>query len=240
MPRRRSPWMNQELDDLRDLARTFAEKEIKPNIETYIRNKQVDRELWTKAGSLGLLLPSVPEEYGGGGGTFAHEVIVIEEQSLVGDSSWGYQIHSCICAHYFLEYGTDEQQREWLPRLASGEAVAAIAMTEPGTGSDLQAVKTKAVRDGDHYVLNGSKTFITNGAQADVVIVVAKTDPEAGSRGISLLIVDASTPGFSRGRVLDKIGMKGQDTSELFFEDVRVPAGNLLGGVEGQGCRRSG
>lgn len=235
MTTRRSPWMNQELDDLRDLARTFCEKEIKPNIDRYIDNKQVDRELWRKAGELGLLCLSIPEAYGGGGGTFAHEAVLIEEQARVGDSAWGASLHSGIVAHYINSYGTVEQKLEWLPRLASGEVVGAIAMTEPGTGSDLQAVKTKAIREGDEYVVNGSKTFITNGAQADVVITVAKTNPEEAASGISLIIVPTSAPGFSRGRVLDKIGMKGQDTAELSFSDVRVPVTNLLGTEEGQG-----
>ncbi|QSR28599.1 acyl-CoA dehydrogenase [Nocardioides aromaticivorans] len=232
---RRSPWMNQDLDDFRDLARTFCEKEIKPNVENYIANKQVDRDLWNKAGEVGLLCLSIPEEYGGGGGTFAHEAILIEEQARVGDSSWGVSLHNGIVAHYILNYGTEEQKHEWLPKMASGETVAAIAMTEPGTGSDLQNVRTKAIREGDEYVINGAKTFITNGAQADVVVVVVKTNPEEAAAGISLVIVPTDTPGFSRGRVLDKIGMKGQDTSELNFADVRVPVTNLLGSEEGQG-----
>ncbi|GAA3821064.1 acyl-CoA dehydrogenase family protein [Nocardioides panacisoli] len=235
MPGRRSPWMDQDLDDFRDLARTFCEKEIKPNVEKYIANKQVDRDLWNKAGEMGLLCASIPEEYGGGGGTFAHEAILIEEQARVTDTSWGASLHNGIVAHYLLAYGTEEQKQEWLPKMASGEVVGAIAMTEPGTGSDLQNVKTKAIRDGDDYVINGSKTFITNGAQADMVITVAKTNPEEAAAGISLIIVPTDTPGFSRGRVLDKIGMKGQDTSELVYEDVRVPAANLLGTEEGQG-----
>jgi acyl-CoA dehydrogenase len=235
MTRRRSPWMNQELDDLRDLARTFCEKEIKPNIDTYIKNQQVDRELWNEAGEHGLLCISIPEEYGGGGGTFAHEAVLIEEQARVGDTAWGVSLHNGIVAHYILAYGTPAQKQEWLPRLASGECVGAIAMTEPGTGSDLQSVKTKAIRDGEEYVVNGSKTFITNGALADVVIVVAKTDPEEAAAGISLVIVPTDTPGFSRGRVLDKVGMKGQDTAELNFSDVRIPVTNLLGSEEGQG-----
>ena len=235
MPGRRSPWMDQDLDDFRDLARTFCEKEIKPNIDTFIANKQVDRDLWNKAGDQGLLCLSIPEEYGGGGGTFAHETILIEEQAKVGDTSWGVSLHNGIVAHYLLAYGTEEQKQEWLPKMASGEVVGAIAMTEPGTGSDLQSVKTKAIREGDEYVINGSKTFITNGAQADLVITVAKTNPEEKAAGISLILVPTATPGFSRGRVLDKIGMKGQDTSELSYEDVRVPAANLLGTEEGQG-----
>ncbi|WP_420901728.1 acyl-CoA dehydrogenase family protein [Nocardioides turkmenicus] len=232
---RRSPWMDQDLEDLRDLARTFCEKEIKPNIESYIANKQVDRDLWTKAGELGLLCLSVPEEYGGGGGTFAHEAVLIEEQARVGDSSWGAPLHSGIVAHYLVAYGTEEQKQEWLPKMASGEVVAAVAMTEPGTGSDLQSITTKAIRDGDDYVVNGAKTFITNGNQADMVLVAVKTDPEEKGAGISLVIVPTDTPGFRRGRVLNKIGMKGQDTCELFFDDVRIPATNLLGTTEGEG-----
>ncbi|MBM7517827.1 acyl-CoA dehydrogenase family protein [Nocardioides nitrophenolicus] len=232
---RRSPWMNTDLDDFRDLARTFCEKEIKPNVDTYIANRQVDRGLWNKAGEVGLLCLSIPEEYGGGGGSFAHEAILIEEQARVGDSSWGVSLHNGIVAHYLLNYGTEAQKQEWLPKMASGEVVGAIAMTEPGTGSDLQNVRTKAIREGDEYVVNGAKTFITNGAQADVVVTVVKTDPEEAAAGISLVIVPTDSPGFSRGRVLDKIGMKGQDTSELFFEDVRIPVANLLGTEEGQG-----
>ncbi len=235
MPARRSPWMNQELDDLRDLARTFSEKEIKPNIETFIKNKQVDRALWNKAGDVGLLCISIPEEYGGGGGTFAHEAVILEEQAAVGDSSWGISLHNGIVAHYLLAYGTEEQKQHWLPRMASGEVVSAIAMTEPGTGSDLQGIRTRAIREGDEYVVNGAKTFITNGAQADMVIVAAKTDPSEAGAGISLVIVPTDAEGFRRGRVLDKIGMKGQDTCELFFDDVRIPAANLLGTEEGQG-----
>ncbi|HEY9394113.1 MAG TPA: acyl-CoA dehydrogenase family protein [Nocardioides sp.] len=232
---RRSPWMDQDLEDLRDLARTFCEKEIKPNIESFIANKQVDRDLWRKAGEVGLLCLSVPEEYGGGGGTFAHEAVVIEEQARVGDSSWGAPLHSGIVAHYLVAYGTEEQKQEWLPKMASGEVVAAVAMTEPGTGSDLQSITTKAIRDGDDYVVNGAKTFITNGNQADMVLVAVKTNPEEKGAGISLVIVPTDTPGFRRGRVLNKIGMKGQDTCELFFDDVRIPAANLLGSQEGEG-----
>jgi acyl-CoA dehydrogenase len=235
MPTRRSPWMTQDLDDFRDLARTFCEKEVRPNVDRFIENKQVDRELWTKAGDVGLLCLSIPEEYGGGGGTFAHEAILIEEQARATDSSWGVQLHNGIVAHYLLNYGTEEQKHEWLPRMASGEVVGAIAMTEPGTGSDLQSVKTRAIREGQEYVVNGSKIFITNGAQADMVLTVVKTNPEQAAAGISLVIVPTDTPGFSRGKVLDKIGMKGQDTSELFFEDVRIPVANLLGSEEGQG-----
>jgi acyl-CoA dehydrogenase len=235
MPARRSPWMDQDLDDFRDLARTFCEKEIRPNVDRYIENKHVDRDLWNKAGEVGLLCLSVPEEYGGGGGTFAHEAILIEEQARATDSSWGVSLHNGIVAHYLLAYGTEAQKHEWLPRMASGEVVGAIAMTEPGTGSDLQNVATKAIREGDEYVVNGSKIFITNGTQADMVITVVKTDPDQAAAGISLVIVPTDAPGFSRGKVLDKIGMKGQDTSELIYSDVRIPVSNLLGAEEGQG-----
>jgi acyl-CoA dehydrogenase len=226
---------SESLDDFRDLARTFCEKEIKPNVEKFVAQKEVDRDLWNKAGEVGLLCLSIPEEYGGGGGTFAHEAILIEEQAKVGDSSWGVSLHNGIVAHYILAYGSEEQKQEWLPKLASGEVVGAIAMTEPGTGSDLQSVKTKAIREGDEYVINGSKIFITNGRQADLVITVAKTNPEEAASGISLILVPTNTPGFSRGKTLDKVGMKGQDTAELVYEDVRVPVTNLLGAEEGQG-----
>ena len=231
----KSSWSTTELEDLRELSRSFLQKEAVPHQERWAAEKKVDRELWTKAGDVGLLCLSIPEEYGGGGGTFAHEAILIEEQARATDSSWGVSLHNGIVAHYILAYGTEEQKQHWLPRMASGEVVGAIAMTEPGTGSDLQNVKTKAIREGDEYVVNGSKIFITNGTQADVVITVVKTDPEQAASGISLLLVPTDSPGFSRGKVLDKIGMKGQDTAELVYEDVRVPVTNLLGPAEGQG-----
>jgi acyl-CoA dehydrogenase len=232
----RSSWLDPELDSFRDLARTFCQKEIVPNHERWSAAKQVDRELWNKAGEVGLLCLSIPEEYGGGGGNFAHEAILLEEQAKAGDDAWGNSVHSGIVAHYVNMCGTEDQKKRWLPKLASGELVSAIAMTEPGTGSDLQNVKTKAIRDGDHYVLNGAKTFITNGAQAELIVVVAKTDPGEAAKGVSLVVLETEgAEGFRRGRVLDKVGMHGQDTSELFFDDVRVPAENLLGGVEGQG-----
>ncbi|OUC76330.1 acyl-CoA dehydrogenase family protein [Gordonia lacunae] len=231
----RSSWEDDDLTALRDLARSFCEKEIQPNTEKFIEQHHVDRDLWNKAGDLGLLCMSIPEEYGGGGGTFAHEAVLIEEQARVADSSWGVSLHNGIVAHYILEYGSEEQKKTWLPKMASGEAVGAIAMTEPGTGSDLQNVKTKAIKQGDEYVIDGSKTFITNGGQADIIIVVAKTDVSEGAKGISLILVEAEREGFRRGRVLDKIGQRGQDTSELFFDGVRVPTSNLLGAEEGQG-----
>ncbi|WP_155763677.1 acyl-CoA dehydrogenase family protein [Mycobacterium asiaticum] len=231
----RSAWMTEELDGLRELIRDFLAKEVVPNTDKFIEQHHVDRDLWNKAGELGLLCMSIPEEYGGGGGTFAHEAVLIEEQARVADTSWGVSLHNTIVAHYLLAYGTEEQKQKWLPRMASGEVVGAIAMTEPGTGSDLQNVKTKAIRDNDEYVVNGSKTFITNGAQADLIIVVVKTAVHEAASGISLVLVEADRPGFRRGRVLDKIGQKGQDTSELFFDDVRIPTTNLLGDTEGQG-----
>jgi acyl-CoA dehydrogenase len=232
----RSSWLNEDLDAFRELARAFCQKELAPNIERWGEAKQVDRELWHKAGEVGLLCLSIPEEYGGGGGTFAHEAVLLEEQARAGDDAWGNSVHSGIVAHYLLACGTEDQKRRYLPRLASGELVGAIAMTEPGTGSDLQNVRTRAVLHGDHYVLDGAKTFITNGAQAGLVIVVAKTNPEERAQGVSLLLVETEgTEGFRRGRVLDKIGLHGQDTSELFFDGVRVPVENLLGGAEGLG-----
>ncbi|ORA82242.1 acyl-CoA dehydrogenase [Mycolicibacter kumamotonensis] len=230
-----SPWMNAELLELRDLASKFFSAELAPHAQRFADQHHVDRELWNRAGELGLLCMSVPEEYGGGGGTFAHEAVVLEEQARIGDSSWGAGLHSGIVAHYILHYATEELRAQWLPKMASGEMIGAIAMTEPGTGSDLQSVKTKAILDGDEYVVTGSKTFITNGQQADLIIVVAKTDPSQGAAGISLIAVEADRPGFRRGKVLDKIGQRGQDTSELFFDDVRVPRSHLLGQAEGQG-----
>lgn len=234
MSNRRSPWMTDDLDALRELARAFCEKEIAPNIEKFIGQHQVDRDLWNKAGELGLLCLSIPEEYGGGG-TFAHEAVLMEEQARVCDTAWGVSVHSTIVAHYLLAYGTEEQKKTWLPKMASGEVVGAIAMTEPGTGSDLQNVRARATRDGDEYVVNGSKTFITNGQQADLIITVVKTETAEGAAGISLVLVEADRAGFRRGRSLDKIGQRGQDTSELFYDDVRIPVSNLLGTVEGQG-----
>lgn len=232
----RASWMNDDLDAFRELAHTFCQKEMAPHHERWSQDKQVDRELWTKAGEVGLLCLSIPEAYGGGGGTFATEAVLLEEQARAGDDAWGNAVHSGIVAHYILDYGTEEQKQRWLPKLASGELVGSIAMTEPGTGSDLQNVKTRALRDGDSYVINGAKTFITNGAQTGLVIVVAKTDPHEQAQGVSLVVLETEgAEGFRRGRVLDKIGMHGQDTAELFLDDVRVPVDNLLGGQEGLG-----
>ncbi|GIG60185.1 putative acyl CoA dehydrogenase [Longispora fulva] len=226
-----------DLDQLRDLAREFFARESTPHQKRFAEQGHVDRDLWRRAGAAGLLCLSVPEAYGGGGGTFAHEAVVLEEQARAMDSSFGNAVHSGIVAHYLLAYGTEEQKLRWLPGLASGELVGAIAMTEPGTGSDLQAVATRAVRDGDEYVLDGSKMFITNGYLCDLVIVVAQCEG-----GLSLLVVEspgtctegAPLPGFTRGQPLRKIGMHGQDTCELAFSAVRVPVGHLLGD-EGDG-----
>jgi acyl-CoA dehydrogenase len=229
-------WLDEDLTAFRELARSFCEKELTPNAERWAEAKQVDRELWNKAGSVGLLCLSIPEEYGGGGGTFAHEAVLLQEQTRAMDDAWGAAVHNGIVAHYLRAYGTEEQKQRWLPKMASGELVGAIAMTEPGTGSDLQSITTKAIRTGDTYVVNGSKTFITNGAQADLIIVAAKTNPEEKAAGISLVVVETEgAEGFRRGRVLDKIGMKGQDTAELYFDNVTIPAENLLGTQEGQG-----
>ena len=225
-----------ELRMFQQTARRFMDAEVKPNVERWDKQGCVDRDLWNKAGALGLLCASVPEEYGGGGGNFAFEKVLIEEQARAGCSAWGNSVHAGIVAHYILHYGREEQKKEWLPKMASGELVGAIAMTEPGTGSDLQAVRTTAIADGDSYVINGQKVFITNGQQCGLIIVVAKTDPTAQGKGVSLLVVETDkVQGFRRGRNLDKIGMHGQDTSELFFENVRVPKANLLGKLEGQG-----
>ena len=232
----RSSWMDKDLDALADLARHFFEKECAPNEERWGKQQFVDRDVWRKAGELGLLCLSIPEEYGGGGGTFAHEATVAIEQIRSMAPSFGGALHSAIIAHYISSYGTEEQKRAWLPKMASGEVVSAIAMTEPGTGSDLQSIKTKAVRDGDDYVISGAKTFISNGHTADLVIVAAKTDPKGrGAESVSLILVEADRDGFRRGRNLEKIGQHGQDTCELFFDDVRVPQSNLVGDVEGHG-----
>ena len=195
----------------------------------------VDREAWNKAGEAGLLLAEMPTEYGGGGGDYRHDTVIMEEFTKRGLAGWGNQVHSSIVAPYILHYGTEEQRRRWLPGMASGDLVGAIAMTEPNTGSDLQNVKTTAIRDGDDYVINGSKTYITNGQHADLIVVVAKTDPNLGAKGISLIVVEAQADGFERGRNLKKLGLKSADTSELFFSDYRVPVANRLGEEEGKG-----
>ncbi len=218
----------------RATVRAFIDKEIAPHHAQWETDGAVSRDVWLKAGSAGLLLANVPEQYGGGGADFAMSAVVMEELSRAGFTGPGFGLHSDIIAPYILHYGSEEQKRHFLPRMAKGEMIGAIAMTEPGTGSDLQGIKTNAVRKGNEIVLNGSKTFITNGQLADVVIVVAKTDPSQGAKGTSLVLVERDRAGFSRGRNLEKVGMKAQDTSELFFEDVHLPPSNLLG-EEGKG-----
>ncbi|WP_447749315.1 acyl-CoA dehydrogenase family protein [Pseudomonas nicosulfuronedens] len=231
-----SPWITDDLVIFQDSIRRFIANELAPHEERWWKQQYIDRDMWLKAGEFGMLLPSIPEQYGGGGGSFAHDAIVTLEQSRAMCSSLGTNVHSGIVAHYLLRYASEEQKLDWLPKMARGEMVAAIAMSEPGAGSDLQAIKTRAVRDGDEYVINGSKTFITNGYHADIILVVAKTDPEKGAKGTSIIVVETKDlAGFRRGRILEKIGQKGQDTTELFFDDVRVPASNLLGPEEGKG-----
>jgi acyl-CoA dehydrogenase len=230
------PWMNAELEMLRDTARRFFETECAPRQEAWAKQKHMDREVWRRAGELGLLCAGIPEAYGGGGGSFLHEAVICEEQMRAMVNSFSINVHSGIVAHYLLAYGSQAQKRRWLPTMTTGEIVAAIAMTEPGAGTDLQRIKTTAIRDGDHYVVNGAKTFITNGLHADLICVAVKTDANAGARGVSLVMVETrDLPGLRRGKLLDKIGQQGQDTVELFFDDMRVPVDNLLGGEEGRG-----
>jgi len=232
----RPNWMTEDLVLLEEQSRRFITAEFVPHIDSWNEHGMYDRDVWTKAGVAGLLCPAIPEAYGGVGGTFAHEAVISRELSLAGFDSFGAPLHSGIVAPYILHYGTEEQKRRWLPKLVTGELVGAIAMSEPGTGSDLQGVRTTAKKSGNGYVLNGSKTFITNGQHADLIIVVAKTDPSAGAKGVSLMVVEADqAAGFRRGRKLAKLGLDSADTSELFFEDVKLPPENLLGGEEGQG-----
>jgi acyl-CoA dehydrogenase len=229
-------WMSEDVVLLEEQARRFIATEYVPRLESWNERGMYDREVWTKAGAAGLLCPAIPEEYGGAGGTFAHEAVISRELSLAGFDSFGAPLHSGIVAPYILHYGTPEQKRRWLPGLVSGDLVGAIAMSEAGTGSDLQGVRTTARKSGNGYVLNGSKTFITNGQHANLIIVVAKTDPSAGAKGVSLMVVESdSAPGFRRGRKLKKLGLDAADTSELFFDDVKLPPENLLGTEEGQG-----
>ena len=232
----RPGWMTEDLVLLEEQARRFVATEYVPHLDSWNEQGMYDREVWTKAGAAGLLCPAIPEEYGGAGGSFAHEAVIGRELSLAGFDSFGAPLHSGIVAPYILHYGTDEQKRRWLPKLVTGELVGAIAMSEPGTGSDLQRVRTTAKKSGNGYVLNGSKTFITNGQHANLIIVVAKTDANAGAKGVSLMVVEAEdAAGFRRGRKLKKLGLDSADTSELFFADVKLPAESLLGRDEGQG-----
>jgi alkylation response protein AidB-like acyl-CoA dehydrogenase len=222
---------NADHDAFRDSFRRFMDKEIAPFHAQWEEQGYVDREVWRKAGANGFLCMTMPDEYGGAGADKLYSVVQMEELSGAGFSGIGYGLHNEIVAPYILHYGTDAQKAKYLPKLASGELIGAIAMTEPAAGSDLQGVKSTAVRRGDHYLLNGSKTFITNGWHADLVIVVAKTNPAAGAKGTSLLLVERGMPGFEHGKRLKKVGLKAQDTAELFFSDVKVPVDNLLGGA---------
>jgi acyl-CoA dehydrogenase len=227
--------MNAELEAFRDAVRRFVDGEVTPHQDRWRAQQHVDRAVWRKAGELGLLLADIPEDFGGSGGSFAHQAVVFEELAYAGDTAFGLHVHA-IVAHYLLNQGTEEQKTRYLPRLASGELIAAIAMSEPGAGSDLKGIRTTATRTPDGYRLHGSKTFISNGYMADLILVVARTDPGAGSRGISLMLLETKdNPGFSVGRILDKMGQKGQDTCELFFDGAHVPLANVLGGEEGRG-----
>jgi alkylation response protein AidB-like acyl-CoA dehydrogenase len=220
----------------RETVREFMTREVAPHHGQWEKDGIIPREVWKKAGEIGMFGFGVPEEFGGAGITdFRYNTVIAEEVTRIGATGLGFGLHNDVMAPYFVELTNDEQKARWLPGFASGELITAVAMTEPGAGSDLQGIRTTAVREGDHYVVNGQKTFITNGINSDLIVVVAKTDPAAGARGTSLLVVERGMEGFGRGRNLDKIGMHAQDTAELFFENVRVPAANLLGDEEGQG-----
>ncbi|NUU38230.1 acyl-CoA dehydrogenase family protein [Pseudomonas sp. C2B4] len=230
-----SPWMDADLGAFRDSIRRFVREQLVPQEDKWREQHRSDRSAWLACGEMGMILPDMPSEYGGADGTPAHYAVAMEELTYAGVMSIALSINH-IVGHYILASGTEAQKQQWLPKIASGECITSIAMTEPGTGSDLQGVRTRAVKKGDKYVISGSKTFISNGQNSDMVVVIAKTDLEAkGSKGISLFIVDTRTPGFVRGQCLDKVGLPGQDTSEMFFDECEVPADCLLGGVEGQG-----
>jgi acyl-CoA dehydrogenase len=231
----RPTWANEELDAWRESVARFVEDEVAPADAKAREQGHLDPSFWRRAGELGMLCTDIPDTFGGAGGDFRHEAVVHEELARRSLLSLNTGVHS-IAAHYFLNHGTPQQQEDFLPRMVTGELVGALAMTEPGAGSDVQAIRTRAQRHGDQWVLNGSKTFISNGLLAGVIMVLAKTDPNAGAKGISIFIVEtAKAPGFRVGKLIDKIGLKGQDTTELFFDDMRLPANALLGEIEGRG-----
>jgi acyl-CoA dehydrogenase len=227
---------SQEHDIYRDSVKRFIETEITPYHAEWEKAGIVPRELWRKAGEAGLLCMNVPEEYGGPGAGFLYNVVLAEELGKAGATGPGFAVHSDMVATYVLSFGTERQKKEWLPKMVSGEAIGAIGLTEPGGGSDLKALRTRAIRDGDDYVINGQKTYISNGQLCDLLVLACKTDPEAGAKGVSLILVEATREGFQRGRRLEKLGLKAQDTSELFFNDMRVPVANRLG-EEGAGFK---